>query len=149
MDTQHTRTSSPDLAEQACARTAVPAAHGHDAKAHDHDHDHHDDHGDHEHAFEWQEMLRIALVAVAAVAVWWRWWEPFPAVSVIGLLGLAVGGWPIFKEALENLFAKRMTMELSMSIAIIAAARKLVNIIWAVAKSDKPYDPNYRGRNDA
>jgi Cd2+/Zn2+-exporting ATPase/Cu+-exporting ATPase len=33
-----------------------------------------------------------------------------------------VGGWPIFKEALENLVAKRMTMELSMSIAIIAAA---------------------------
>ena len=29
---------------------------------------------------------------------------------------------PIFKEALENLFAKRMTMELSMSIAIVAAA---------------------------
>jgi heavy metal translocating P-type ATPase len=134
MNTQHTRggrleaASSPDLAEQALARTAVPAARGHDAKVHDHDHvhdhddDHHDDHGDHEHAFEWQEMLRIALVAVAAAGVWWRWWEPFHAVSVIGVLGLAVGGWPIFKEALENLLAKRMTMELSMSIAIIAAA---------------------------
>jgi len=35
---------------------------------------------------------------------------------------LLTGGWPIFKEALENLFAKRMTMELSMSIAIVAAA---------------------------
>jgi Cd2+/Zn2+-exporting ATPase/Cu+-exporting ATPase len=33
-----------------------------------------------------------------------------------------IGGWPIFKEALENLLAKRMTMELSMSIAIVAAA---------------------------
>ncbi len=54
--------------------------------------------------------------------MWWRLWEPFPAVSVIGLAGLAIGGWPIFKEAFENLFAKRMTMELSMSIAIIAAA---------------------------
>jgi Cu+-exporting ATPase len=82
----------------------------------------HGDHGDHEHAFEWQEMLRITLVAVAAAAVWWRLWEPFPAISLIGLIGLAVGGWPIFKEALENLLAKRMTMELSMSIAIIAAA---------------------------
>ena len=120
MNTQHTQASSPDLAEQALARTAVPAARGHDANVHDHDH--HDEHGDHEHAFEWQEMLRIALVAVAAAAVWWRWWEPFPALSVIGVLGLAAGGWPIFKEALENLLAKRMTMELSMSIAIIAAA---------------------------
>jgi heavy metal translocating P-type ATPase len=122
MNTQHTQASSPDLAEQALARTAVPAARGHDAHVHDHDHDHHDGHGDHEHALEWQEMLRIGLVALAAAAVWWRWWEPFPAVSIIGVLGLAVGGWPIFKEALENLFAKRMTMELSMSIAIIAAA---------------------------
>jgi heavy metal translocating P-type ATPase len=83
--------------------------------------DHHDD-GDHEHAFEWPEMLRIALVAVAAAAVWWRMWEPFRAISVIGVAGLLVGGWPIFKEAVENLMAKRMTMELSMSIAIIAAA---------------------------
>ena len=122
MSTQHTQASSPDLAEQALSRTAVPAARAHAANVHDHDHDHHDDHGDHEHAFEWQEMLRIAFVAVAAASVWWRLWEPLPAISVIGVLGLAVGGWPIFKEALENLLAKRMTMELSMSIAIIAAA---------------------------
>jgi len=77
---------------------------------------------EHQHAFHWPEMLRIALVAIAAAAVWWRLWEPFPAVSPIGALGLAVGGWPIYREALENLFARRMTMELSMSIAILAAA---------------------------
>jgi len=68
------------------------------------------------------ELLRIGLVALAAAAVWWRVWEPMRAFSVIGVLGLLVGGWPIFKEALENLWARRMTMELSMSIAIIAAA---------------------------
>lgn len=33
-----------------------------------------------------------------------------------------IGGWPIFKEALEHLQAQRMTMELSMTIAIVAAA---------------------------
>jgi Cd2+/Zn2+-exporting ATPase/Cu+-exporting ATPase len=49
-------------------------------------------------------------------------WEPFTTFSIIGLIGLLLGGWPIFKEALENLLSKRMTMELSMSIAIIAAA---------------------------
>jgi heavy metal translocating P-type ATPase len=129
MSTQHTQAASPDLAEQALRRTTVPAARGHDANVHDHarDHEHghpehHDDHDDHEHAFEWPEVLRIAVVAVAAAAVWWRLWEPFSAISLIGVLGLAVGGWPIFKEALENLLAKRMTMELSMSIAIVAAA---------------------------
>jgi P-type Cu+ transporter len=44
------------------------------------------------------------------------------AISVLGILGVLVGGWPIFKEAAENLAARRMTMELSMSIAILAAA---------------------------
>jgi Cd2+/Zn2+-exporting ATPase/Cu+-exporting ATPase len=43
-------------------------------------------------------------------------------LSVIGVFALLVGGWPIFKEAAENLVARRMTMELSMSIAIVAAA---------------------------
>ena len=49
-------------------------------------------------------------------------WEPFPSVSLIGVLGVLIGGWPIFKEAAENAAARRMTMELSMSIAIVAAA---------------------------
>ncbi len=83
-----------------------------------------DDHPDHEHehGFEWAEGVRIALVALAAAAVWSGVWEPLRAVSVIGVLGLIVGGWPIFTEALANLLARRMTMELSMSIAIVAAA---------------------------
>jgi len=58
----------------------------------------------------------------AAAAVWFHVWEPFPSVSLIGVLGVLIGGWPIFKEAAENAAARRMTMELSMSIAIIAAA---------------------------
>jgi len=67
-------------------------------------------------------MLRIAAVAVAAVLVWFRVWEPLPSVSIIGIAGLLIGGWPIVAEAFENLLARRMTMELSMSIAIAAAA---------------------------
>jgi Cd2+/Zn2+-exporting ATPase/Cu+-exporting ATPase len=82
----------------------------------------HEYEAEHEHALDWPEMLRIGLVAIAAAAVWWHLWEPFRAVSLIGALGLAVGGWPIYREALENLLARRMTMELSMSIAILAAA---------------------------
>ena len=101
--------TAADLASQALQRTTAPAAYPHEAH-------------EHEHALEWPEMLRIVLVAVAAAAVWWRVWEPLPRISLIGVAGLLIGSWPIFKEALENLFAKRMTMELSMSIAIIAAA---------------------------
>ncbi|MGH8320228.1 MAG: heavy metal translocating P-type ATPase [Steroidobacteraceae bacterium] len=68
------------------------------------------------------ESARIAAVALAAAAVWFRLWEPLGWISVIGIAGLAIGGWPIVKEAFENLLARRMTMELSMSIAIVAAA---------------------------
>ena len=68
------------------------------------------------------EAARIILVAMSAAAVWFHVWEPLPRVSLIGILGVLIGGWPIFKEAAENAAARRMTMELSMSIAIIAAA---------------------------
>jgi heavy metal translocating P-type ATPase len=117
-------TAAADPAAQAMQRTATPAACEREARSSGHGevHHDHDDGHEHEHALEWPEMLRIALVAVAAAAVWWRVWEPFPRISLIGVVGLLIGGWPIFKEALENLFARRMTMELSMSIAIIAAA---------------------------
>jgi Cd2+/Zn2+-exporting ATPase/Cu+-exporting ATPase len=77
---------------------------------------------DHRHAFEWRVMVRIALVALAAALVWSRPWEPVAVVNTLGLAALLIGGWPIFKEAFENLLGRRMTMELSMSIAIIAAA---------------------------
>lgn len=117
-DTQHRHT----LADAAEARTTAPEAsshHGHHYDGHEHD----DDHGhDHEHLFEWQEAARIAVVAIAAAGVWFRIWEPFPAVSIIGVIGLLIGGWPIVKEAFENILERRMTMELSMTIAIVAAA---------------------------
>ena len=102
-------------------RTTIPAAHD---PAHEHSGDEHEghEHEDHEHAFEWPELVRIILVGFAAAAVWFRLWEPVSTLSIVGVAGLLIGGWPIFKEALENLIAKRMTMELSMSIAIIAAA---------------------------
>ena len=93
------------------------------APAPDHHREAHRDHADgHEHAFDWLEAARIALVAIVAAAVWFHVWEPFAAVSVLGVVGVLFGGWPIFREAGENILARRMTMELSMSIAIIAAA---------------------------
>lgn len=102
------------------ARLIAPAAEAHHHDDHDH-HEHEHDH-DHDHPFEWLEALRIALVAIAAAAVWFRIWEPFSAVSIVGVVGLLIGGWPILKEAFENIAERRMTMELSMTIAIAAAA---------------------------
>ncbi len=88
--------------------------HPHHEEGHDHEHDH-------EHAFELIEVLRVLFVALAAAAVWFHLWEPFHRVSVIGLAATLIGGYPIFKEAVENIIERRMTMELSMTIALVSA----------------------------
>ena len=76
---------------------------------------------EHEHGVEWTELIRIAFVALAAAAVWLRLWEPFPHISVIGIAATLIGGYPIFKEAFENIVERKMTMELSMTIALLSA----------------------------
>lgn len=90
------------------------------AEQHAHENEDHS-HEDHAHGFEFQDGLRIALVAVSAALVWFRVWEPFTHVSIIGIAGTLIGIYPILKEAAENVMERRMTMELSMTIAILAA----------------------------
>jgi Cd2+/Zn2+-exporting ATPase/Cu+-exporting ATPase len=77
-----------------------------------------EEHGSH---VEPAEIVRIAFVAVAAAAVWAEVWEPFSQFSLIGLVASLVGGYPIYREAVESTLHRRMTMELSMTIAIVAA----------------------------
>ncbi len=72
--------------------------------------------------FGWLEATRIVVVALVATAFRFHPWGPWPALNWLAIAGVLIGGWPIFKEAAENLVARRMTMELSMSIAILAAA---------------------------
>ena len=79
------------------------------------------EHSEHEHRFEWVEIIRVAFVVFAAAAVWFRLWEPFPRISVIGIVAALIGGYPIFKEAFENIVERKMTMELSMTIALLSA----------------------------
>jgi P-type Cu+ transporter len=81
-----------------------------------------DQHEASDHVLSRVDAARIIVVALAAAAVWLRVWEPLPGLSLIGVSGVLIGGWPIFKEAAENAAARRMTMELSMSIAIVSAA---------------------------
>jgi Cd2+/Zn2+-exporting ATPase/Cu+-exporting ATPase len=73
------------------------------------------------HGLESRALMRIAMVALAGATVWFRAWEPFPHLSVIGLGAALVGGHPIFRGAFSALRGGRMTMELSMTIAIGAA----------------------------
>jgi cation transport ATPase len=67
------------------------------------------------------DLIRILVTVTVAGLVWFRVWEPLPHVSPIGIAGVIFGGWPIFREAFENLRQRCMTMELSMAIALLAA----------------------------
>jgi hypothetical protein len=48
-------------------------------------------------------------------------WEPLFEFDVFSLLAALAGGYPIFRQAAEAVWHRRMTMELSMSIAVLAA----------------------------
>ncbi|MFY9912207.1 MAG: hypothetical protein WAK56_20370, partial [Candidatus Sulfotelmatobacter sp.] len=97
------------------AEIGAPHTNAHRDEGHDAEHEGHD------HGLELQDGIRIALVALAAALVWAKVWEPFAHVSVIGIVGTLIGIYPILKEAAENVMERRMTMELSMTIAILAA----------------------------
>jgi len=101
-----------DHEEHAGASGSAPPQDGHHELGHEEGH---------EHGLELIEVLRVVFVALAAAAVWFHLWEPFPKVSVIGLAATLIGGYPIFKEAFENIVERRMTMELSMTIALVSA----------------------------
>jgi Cd2+/Zn2+-exporting ATPase/Cu+-exporting ATPase len=85
------------------------------------------DHADHEyghehgHTLNWREINRVLFVAAAAAAIWFLGGARNPYVTGIGVICAIVGGFPIFHEAYENIVQRRMTMELSMAIAIVAA----------------------------
>src|SRR5690349_7937512 len=89
--------------------------------AHDQKHVEQAHDGEHQHHIERADLTRIIIVAVAAALVWFRVWEPFTRFSIIGVAATLIGGYPIFREAVENIFERRMTMELSMTIALVAA----------------------------
>src|SRR6202790_3847458 len=84
-------------------------------------HDDLDEGQEHEHALNWSEIYRVLFVAVAAGAIWFIGGARSPYVTGIGVICTLVGGFPIFHEAYENIVQRRMTMELSMAIAIVAA----------------------------
>jgi P-type Cu+ transporter len=76
---------------------------------------------DHSHAPNWREINRVLFVAAAAGALWFQGSIRNPYILGVGIACTIVGGFPIFYEAYENITQRRMTMELSMTIAISAA----------------------------
>jgi cation transport ATPase len=70
---------------------------------------------------EWVELGRIGFVGLAIVVTWLRLWQPLPHFDVVGFAAVLIGGYPIFREAFADLLSRRMTMELSMTIALVSA----------------------------
>ena len=96
--------------------------HEHDPHSHGHHHDHDDhNHDDHDHGTGTAEYVRLGLMGVIVVASLTGWWRPFMDRDWFAFAGTVIGGFPIYKEAWENLLKRRMTMELSMTIALLSA----------------------------
>lgn len=85
------------------------------------EHVHGDEHDEHDHNVDRADVVRVVLVGLAVLASWLVPWRPADRLEVISLVATVVGGAPIWKEALGAILERRMTMELSMTIAIGAA----------------------------
>jgi Cd2+/Zn2+-exporting ATPase/Cu+-exporting ATPase len=97
-------------------------SHEGDLHSHGHHHDHDDhNHDDHDHGTGTAEYVRLGLMGVIVVASLTGWWRPFMDRDWFAFAGTVIGGFPIYKEAWENLLKRRMTMELSMTIALLSA----------------------------
>jgi Cd2+/Zn2+-exporting ATPase/Cu+-exporting ATPase len=79
------------------------------------------EHAEHEHGVDWREMVRIVFVAIAAGAFWIAGVHLSLPLVLAGVICALAGGYPLFHEAIENILERRMTMELSMAVAILAA----------------------------
>jgi cation transport ATPase len=68
-----------------------------------------------------RDLLCTALLAATAFLLWSGLWKGFGYPRIFGLVVLLVGAYPILKETFDNVLELRMTMELSMTVALAAA----------------------------
>ncbi|HEX4167188.1 MAG TPA: cation-translocating P-type ATPase [Bryobacteraceae bacterium] len=107
-------TSSPDsipvsrIVETHAAVTATghEAEHGHEEHAHEHG------------GLATADAVRIGVAALVALLRLF----PFTGYGYVTLAAVILCGYPIYREAFESLRERRMTMELSMTIALLAAS---------------------------
>ncbi len=75
----------------------------------------------HANPLNWRDLNRVFFVAAAAGAIWFLRGASNPYITWLGVICTIIGAFPIFAEAYENIVQRRMTMELSMAIAVVAA----------------------------
>jgi heavy metal translocating P-type ATPase len=116
-------TRSTEITESR-GQVAGSSNHQHHEHEHQHDYGHEQDHehGDHDHAEGWHEWARVGFVAFMLVLDWLGVVPRVKGVDILALIGVLFGGYPIFKEAISDVLERRMTMELSMTIALVAAS---------------------------
>ncbi len=66
------------------------------------------------------DLIRIVSMAVALLLSWLEVWKILASFDFIALAATIIGGYPMYEEAFEAIRRRKMTMELSMSIAVIA-----------------------------
>ncbi len=66
------------------------------------------------------ELTRIGGTAIALLLSWVGIWKLVAPFDFIALAATLIGGFPMYKEAFESVRERKMSMELSMSIAVIA-----------------------------
>ena len=76
---------------------------------------------EHEHSGGMTEYVRLAVMALVIAVSLSGWWRNWMSRDWLAFAATLIGGFPIFEEAWENLRKRRMTMELSMTLALIAA----------------------------
>jgi heavy metal translocating P-type ATPase len=67
-------------------------------------------------------IVRAATLAIVAACTWFNLMPQFRGIDLLAIAAILFCGFDVFKEAIENVFDRRMTMELSMTLAIAAAA---------------------------
>jgi heavy metal translocating P-type ATPase len=67
------------------------------------------------------DIIRLTGVGITAAASWAGVTPLIDGVDVLAVAIVAAGGFSVFREAFENLLSRRMTMELSMTLALAAA----------------------------
>jgi Cd2+/Zn2+-exporting ATPase/Cu+-exporting ATPase len=68
-----------------------------------------------------RELLHLTVMGLAAVFSWLGLWRVLFPVDFIGLCSALIGGYPIYKETFQSLRHKKINMEVSMALAIIAS----------------------------
>ena len=78
--------------------------------------------GEDDHPQGWWQWAHAGIVAFILLLVWSSLVPPVHGLDLVALAGVLIGVFPIFKEAIADVLQGHMTMELSMTIALIAAS---------------------------